>query len=146
MGIIAATATFTPSGDMHRFVDLYVQVMLFAKVQRAQAVVVEEAKSICPELTGELRNSIMAGEIVNEGQRIIGPVLATAGHSSFVEFGTGLRGVGTYPYPLPQEGVPFTGSWIYNYRDPNWIGMPSRAFLRPALDIARARVLAEFQS
>ena len=48
MSIIAATATFTPSGDMHRFVDLYVQVKLFAKVQRAQAVVVEEAKAICP--------------------------------------------------------------------------------------------------
>lgn len=146
MSIIAATAHFVPNGDMHRFVDLYVQVKLFAKVQRSQAVVVEEAKGICPSVTGELHDSIMAGEIVNDGQRIIGPVLATAPHAAFVEFGTGIRGAGTYPYPLPQEGVPFTGSWVYDFRNQGWIGMPAQPYLRPALDIARAAVLAEFQS
>lgn len=131
---------------MRRFVDLYVQVKLFAKVQRAQEVVVEEAKTVCPVDTGELVSTIQAGEIVNDGNRIIGPVMATSGHAAFVEFGTGIRGSGTYPYPLPQAGVPFTGSWIYDYKSQGWIGMPSQPYLRPALDIARARVLTEFQA
>ncbi len=145
MSIIAATATFTPNGDMHRFVDLYVQVVLFAKVQHSQEIVVEEAKAACPVDTGELQSSIMAGEITNEGQRIVGPVVASAPHAAFLEFGTGLRGVGTYPYPLPQENVPRTGNWQYDYRNVGWVGMPSQSFLRPALDTARAQVLAEFE-
>jgi hypothetical protein len=130
---------------MRRFVDLYVQVKLFAKVQRAQAVVVEEAKAACPVGTGELQSSIAAGEIVDDGKRIVGPVLASAPHAAFLEFGTGLRGMGTYPYPLPQENVPYSGSWIYDYRNVGWVGMASQAYLRPALDISRQRVLAEFE-
>jgi HK97 gp10 family phage protein len=114
-------------------VDLYVQVKLFAKVQRSQAVVVEEAKAICPVDTGELRDSIIAREIVNDGQRIIGAVVATAGHAAFVEFGTGARGAAS------------AGAGPFSYTM-SWPGMVAQPYMRPALDIARGGVLAEFQS
>jgi hypothetical protein len=144
-GIITATAKFTP-GDTSRVLDLFVQVKLFAKVQRSQAVVVEEAQRLAPNVTGELVASIAPGPITNEGYRLTGTVVAASGHAGFVEFGTGLTGSGTYPYPLPQEGVPITGSWIYDYKNQNWVGMVAQPYLRPALDVARTAILGEFQS
>ena len=118
---------------MHRFVDLYVQVKLFAKVQRAQAVVVEEAKAICPVDTGDLRDSIVALEIVNDGQRIIGAVAATMPYAAYVCFGTGARGAAS------------AGAGPFSYTL-SWPGMVAQPYMRPALDVARAGVLAEFQS
>ena len=132
MSLIAATAVFTPSGDLHRFIDVYVQVKLFPKVQRAQAVVVEEAKAICPVDTGDLRDSIVARAIRDEGQRIIGPVAATMPYAAFVEFGTGRRGAES------------AGAGPFQY-SMSWPGMAAQPYLRPALDVARASVLAEFQ-
>ena len=146
MSILAATATFKPSESLARFADLYVQVRLFAAVQRAQGVIVEEARAVCPIETGELFESIGSGEIVDANHQLTGPVVADCPHAAFVEFGTGLRGAGTYPYPLPQEGVPFTGSWVYDFRNQGWVGMPSQPYLRPALDTARDQVLQEFKA
>lgn len=144
-GIITATATFTP-GNVRGVLDLIVQVKLYAKVQRAQQIVTDEAKTLCPAITGELRDSIAPGDIINADDRVTGQVVASAGHAAFVEFGTGLKGSGTYPYPLPQENVPITGSWTYDYKGQGWIGMPSQPFLRPALDTARAAILGEFRA
>jgi hypothetical protein len=145
-GILAATATFKPSESMARWVDLYVQVRLFAAAQKAQGVVVVEAQATCPVVTGDLQSKIQPGEIIIGGGRIVAPVVSDSDHAPFVEFGTGLRGAGTYPYALPQEGVPFTGSWVYDFRNQGWVGMPSQPYLRPALDTARDQVLQEFKS
>jgi hypothetical protein len=79
-----------------------------------------------------------------KGQRVTGTVSYTSGHASFVEFGTGIIGSGTYPYPLPQEGVPFTGSWVYDYKHQNWKGMYARPYLRPALDLNQSAIVALF--
>lgn len=144
MSIITARSTFTPAGDVRRLVDLFVMVKVFAGVKRVQAIVVEDAQAHAPTLTGELASSIHALEPVDDGKQITGGVVAEADHAGFVEFGTGLAGAGTYPYPLPTEGVPITGSWIYDYKNQNWPGMVARPYLRPALDTARSRALQEF--
>jgi hypothetical protein len=144
MSIVSAVALFTP-GDTRRALDIYVQVSLFAKVRRAQQIVVDEAKSICPIRTGELAESIHAVEPEIADNQIVGRIVADAPHAAFVELGTGLRGAGTYPGPLPQQGVPITGSWVYDYRNQGWPGMPSQPYMRPALDLARSAVLAELQ-
>lgn len=138
-----ATASFTP-GDPRRYVELVVVVKIFARVRRAQGIVVDHARALVPVASGGLQNSIVALEPVDTFQEIIGEVVATAGHASFVEFGTGLRGAGTYPFPLPKEGVPITGSWVYDYKRQNWVGMPASPFMRPALDMARGAVLEGF--
>ena len=69
---------------------------------------------------------------------------ATAPYAAFVEYGTGLRGAGTYPYELPSEGVPYTGSWVYDYKRQNWQGHAAQPFMRPALDTARPEIRAIF--
>lgn len=131
MPLIAATATFTPAGDAKRLLDLYLMVQVFAGVRKAQAAVVEEAKTICPVDTGELRDSIAAQEPTDDGHQITGEVAALAGHAGYVEFGTGRRGAES------------AGAGPYDYTM-SWPGMVAQPYLRPALDSARAAVLGGF--
>ncbi len=143
--ILFATSTFTPGASPRAVLEVRILAMVFGRVRRAQRLVVEHARANVPVVSGELQSSIEALEPVDTFQEIIGEVVATAGHAAFVEFGTGLRGVGTYPYPLPKEGVPITGSWVYDYKKQQWVGMPANPFMRPALDMARAEITAEFR-
>lgn len=144
--IVSATAQFKPIADLNRFIDTYVGVRVFVAVGKAQEVVVTEARGNVPVITGELRESIHKIEPRMEtGQRVVGSVVADAAHAAFVEFGTGVRGRGTYPYDLPQSGVPYTGRWIYDYRHINWRGMPARPYMRPALDSGRGAILGAFK-
>lgn len=143
--ILFATASFTPGMSPRAILDVVVLVKLFAGVKKAQRVVVGHARDLVSVDSGELQQSIEALEPYDTMQEIVGEVVASAGHAAFVEFGTGLRGVGTYPFPLPKDGVPFTGSWVYDYKKQNWIGMPARPFMRPSLDLSRAEVLEELK-
>jgi hypothetical protein len=47
-------------------------------------------------------------------------------HIAFIEYGTGVKGDGTYAHDLPQSNIPFTGSWVYDFRYKerhiHWIG------------------------
>ncbi len=98
-----------------------------------------------PVDTGELVSS-GGRETQWKGQRVTGSVSYTSPHASFVEFGTGIIGSGTYPYPLPQEGVPITGSWIYDYAHRNWHGHAAQPYLRPALDMNQGSIVQLFGS
>jgi HK97 gp10 family phage protein len=122
------------------------RVAVQLSVEQSCELIADEARSICPVDTGELRDSIVVVPPVVEGSTVVGGVAATAGHAAFVEFGTGLRGMGTYPGPLPQEGVPFTGSWVYDYKHQKWVGHASQSFMRPAVDAARDRIKGIFVS
>lgn len=131
MSLIAAKSTFTPK-DPRRARELIVHVKLFAKVRAAQSVVLEEARNHVAVDTGDLKDSIAAGEITDDGNRITGTVVATADHAGYVEFGTGRRGAGS-------SGA---GPFSYNL---NWPGMRAQPYMRPALDTARDKVLSEFK-
>lgn len=113
-------------------------------VTKATDLVASEARSLCPVDTGELQGSI-GSQVALVGPLVEGTVFATAPHAAFVEFGTGLIGSGTYPFALPQAGVPFTGSWVYDFRGRGWKGMPAKPYMRPALDGAQGAVLGFFR-
>ena len=139
-----ASSTFTPV-DLSRLMQRLVPVMVEA-VNEAVGIVVDEARSIAPNDSGDLVSNIGAGTIELTGSVVSGSVVSASAHAGFVEFGTGLRGRGTYPYDLPTENVPITGSWIYDYKNQQWIGMESQPYLRPALDTARPAILQAFAS
>jgi hypothetical protein len=80
--------------------------------------------------TGELKDS-GGTEVTWIGQVVKGQVYYTAGHAGYVEFGTGLRGAGSL------------GAGPFAY-DPEWPGMVAQPYLRPALDVGRARIIASF--
>ena len=118
---LQATATFT-FADPESVVRSYIVPRIMAAVDRAEDVVVQEAQSIVPVLSGELGASISKDPVIDTGSQVIGIVAARAHHAQFVEFGTGLRGMGTYPWDLPTSGVPITSSWQYDYRHTGWVG------------------------
>ena len=139
---LRATPTFR-AGDWSRFEAALVP-RLTAAAREAAGVVLAESQTLVPRRTGELAES---GHVGSQwiGQHVQSFVTYSAPHAAFVEFGTGLRGTGTYPYPLPQTGVPITGDWHYDYKGQNWPGMVSHAYLRPALDNGRAAALDAFR-
>jgi HK97 gp10 family phage protein len=120
------------------------QAVILATEQSCD-LILEEAQAICPVDSNELHDSGMRSVRTEENQAV-GTVAFTAPHAAFVEFGTGIRGMGTYPGPLPTEGVPFTGAWVYDYKHQNWIGHAAQPYLRPAVDIARERVQGIYAS
>lgn len=93
-----------------------------------------KAQEYAPVQSGELRDGIVVEHIVDEPEKQVYAVISTAPHAAFVEYGTGLRGEAAPHPPLPAEGVPITGSWIYDYRGQNWAGMAAQPSMRPAYD------------
>ncbi len=114
---------------------------LVAAVQEGCEAVTAEAKALCPVDTGELQASIHVASVELVGTVVTGSVVADAPHACFQEFGTGLRGEGTYPWPLPTSGIPYTGAWRYDWRGQGWQGFQSHVFMRPALDGAHGAIV-----
>lgn len=107
-----------------------------AGVTNLANAIFETSQELVAVDTGELKAS-GAVEVNQSGNEVSAEVSYGTNHAMFSEFGTGIRGEGTYPYDLPQEGVPITGSWIYDYKKQNWKGHPSQPYLRPAFEAHR---------
>jgi hypothetical protein len=138
---IRANVTFQ-AGNFARLEAIIVP-RIIAAVDQATELVLGVSQQLVPVDTGELVSS-GGRETQWKGQRVTGTVSYSSPHASFIEFGTGIIGSGTYPYELPREGVPFTGSWVYDYKHQNWQGMPARPYLRPALDQSQGGIIAAF--
>lgn len=130
MSLIKATAKadFT---NTHEFF-LNVKSKIASAVIRSQEILLQEAVALVPVDTGELQASIRTVPPTDDGEMVTGQVEATADHAGYVEFGTGVRGSAS------------AGADHRHTYDPTWPGMPAQPFLRPALDVARARILQEF--
>lgn len=107
---------------------------LKAGVSEAAMLMQQEAVTLAPRDTGALAEGIVAVQTVDEPERQVIEVRSTAPHAQFVEYGTGLRGSGTYPGELPASGVPITGSWVYDYKNQGWQGQVAQPYFRPAYD------------
>lgn len=148
--IVAASYRLMLRADAGRFVETKIRAGVRKGVESTCKRAKELAQHHCPVRSGELQGSIDY-QIQELDKAIKGIVYAGAEHAGFVEFGTGIKGAGTYPGPLPQAGVPITGSWIYDYKKQNWIGMPAHPYMRPAYEevrgemkeIVRSEVMAE---
>ena len=139
---IRATAEFRP-GNIGA-IEQAITSRVLAAVQASAELVESAAVSLVPVRSGSLRDSIGRSTELR-GLQVIGFVFANAPHAAFVEYGTGLRGSASPHGALPEQGVPITGSWIYDYRGVGWIGMPAQPFMRPAIDGARPAVLDAFR-
>lgn len=73
-------------------------------INMATAVVSGRAKVLAPVDTGHLRASIHPKKAEVQGDEITGAVVAGAEHAIYVEFGTGIRGNGSYPEKYVRKG------------------------------------------
>ena len=105
------------------------QKEVYSAVSQATALVEGSAKSGCAVDTGALRRSIHM-RVVEQSHRVIGIVYTSMEHAPYVEFGTGQRGKGSYPY---EKGLTLA-------YDPNWTGQVAQPFMVPALLTNRIRI------
>jgi len=139
---IRASADFKP-GNIAA-IEQAITKRAIAAVTQGTQVVETAAKTLVPRDTGELAGSI--GSVVTlTGRTVVGTIYAAAKHAAFVEYGTGLIGQANPHGPLPQTGVPFTGRWIYDYKNQQWQGMPAQPYMRPALDQSGPAILGAFR-
>ena len=143
---LKAKAVF--SGKNFAVFETALVAKLLVGAEAAANVVLGEADANCPR--GETGDLAASGKVtltaMVKSQHVTSYVSYDAPYAAFVEFGTGTRGRGTYPYALPQTGVLITGAWIYAYRDGTWVGFHARPYLRPALDSGRAGALDAFKA
>lgn len=82
---------------------------------KATSLVHAQAKTLAPVDKGNLRGSIHQ-EVKQNAQIITGRVFTNVQYAPYVEFGTGSKGTGTYPYKI--DGLNLS------YRDTPWVYTP----------------------
>lgn len=85
------------------------------KMVQATKVVHAQAKALAPVDTGNLAGSIRM-EVKKNGGNMEGRVFTNVQYAPYVEFGTGSKGSGTYPYDI--KGLSLS------YRDTPWVFTP----------------------
>lgn len=81
---------------------------------------------------GRLKSSIHMQPTKKEGNKYIGKVYTNVYYAPFVEFGTGQRGTGSYPYASELD-------FGLTYRS-DWAGMVAQPFMYPAAKSGRKYV------
>ena len=92
-------------------------------MNKATTIVHGQAKVLAPRDTGVLASSIHM-EVKQRGKTIQGRVYTNVQYAPFVEFGTGVRGTGSYPYEI-------NGLKLEYKKD--WAGMKAQPYMYPAL-------------
>lgn len=98
--------------------------------------VLNTAKDLCPVDTGRLKNSIKTKNKKYKNNVSI-TIYTNVHYAPYVEFGTGIRGAGSYPYE-DEIGVDLK----YGIRN----GQVAQPFLYPALKLNEDDILREFKN
>lgn len=118
-----------------RRVDNISKVDLYDAVIKATNIVHSTAKLLAPTDTGNLRSSIHQNVSETKG-KIQGSVYTNVQYAPFVEFGTGIKGNGTYPYKLKSGTLTYRNTpWVYNNGDEFVYtkGQKAQPYMYPAL-------------
>ena len=76
-----------------------------------------QAKELCVVNNGDLRGSIHP-EVKEKNDTVYGRVYTTKEYAPYVEFGTGPKGQGTYPYEIKGLSLKYrTTKWCYTKDD-----------------------------
>ena len=92
-------------------------------MNKCLAIVEASAKTLCPVDSGALRSSIHVRPAKLTGKQLEGVVYTSKEYAMYVEFGTGKRGKGSFPYALD-------GALSY---DSEWAGQIAQPYMTPAL-------------
>lgn len=106
-----------------------------------------QAKLLCPVDKGDLRGSIHP-EVKEVGKTVYGRVYTSKEYAPYVEFGTGPRGNGTYPYKIKGFTLKYRDTkWCYSSTDEDgntifiWTkGQKAQPFMFPALEMNKKHI------
>ncbi len=110
---------------------------LKSAVNKATQLVHGQAKALAPADTGLLRESIHM-QVKDTGKAVEGRVYTNTEYAAYVEFGTGIKGNGTYPYKVEGLSLEYKDKgWAYYDEDKGeWIytkGQKAQPYMYPAL-------------
>lgn len=116
-------------------------------MDKAVLMVHSQAKLLAPVDTGDLAGSIHFNTVV-KGTEIIGKVYTNKVYAPFVEFGTGIKGNGTYPnkkIKLTYRSTP----WVYTPNDGEDFyyteGQVAQPYMYPAIKQNEKKIKAMFK-
>ena len=120
-----------------RILNNTAEMDLTEKMTKATSLVHGQAKLLAPVDTGDLAGSIRQ-EVKKSVDKLTGRVFTNKTYAVYVEFGTGSKGSGTYPYKIKGESLKYRGtSWVYTpdggetfYRTNGQVAQP---YMYPAL-------------
>lgn len=106
-----------------------------------------QAKTLAPVDKGNLKGSIHP-KVITQGKTIIGKIYTNLSYAPFVEFGTGIKGNGTYPnknisltyHSTPWVYTPDEGETFY-YTE----GQVAQPYMYPALKRNEKKIKAMFK-
>lgn len=106
-------------------------------MNEATKLVHGQAKDLAPVDTGDLAGSIHM-QVKDTGKAIEGRVYTNKEYAAYVEFGTGIKGNGTYPYQVEGLSLEYRDKgWAYFDEDKGeWIytkGQEAQPYMYPAL-------------
>lgn len=105
-------------------------------MRKAVKFVHAQAKTLCPVDTGQLRASIHM-EVNQKLKTIEGRVYTNVQYAPYVEFGTGSKGNGSYPYKIKGLSLSYKDkSWVYTPDGENFYrtnGQRAQPYMYPAL-------------
>ena len=110
---------------------------LRSAVNEATKLVHGQAKELAPVDTGNLGGSIHM-QVKEKGDEMQGRVYTNLEYDAYVEFGTGIKGNGTYPYNVEGLSLKYKDKgWAYFDEDKGeWIytkGQEAQPYMYPAL-------------
>lgn len=132
-----ATVTVKNVGRLIQRLNKIADMDLKEKMVQATKVVHAQAKSLAPVDTGNLAGSIHQ-EVKKKAENLEGRVFTNVQYAPYVEFGTGIKGNGSYPYEVEGLNLSYRdSSWVYTpdggetfYRTKGQVAQP---FMYPAL-------------
>ena len=118
-------------------------------MNKATQLVHGQAKALAPADIGQLRGSIHM-QVKDTGKQIQGRVYTNVEHAPYVEFGTGIKGNGTYPYTIKDLKLEYKNKgWAYYDEDKGeWIytkGQKAQPYMYPALNMHKKTIKAIFK-
>lgn len=118
-----ATVTIKNIDRLTQRLNKIANMELKKTMRDATKVVHAQAKELAPVDTGNLAGSIHQ-EVKVKGENLEGRVFTNVEYAPYVEFGTGVKGNGSYPYDI--EGLDLA------YKE-DWAGMVAQPYMYPAL-------------
>lgn len=123
---------------------------LLDTMNKATALVHGQAKDLAPVDKGQLAGSIHM-KVAKKGNGFEGRVYTNVEYAPFVEFGTGVKGDGTYPYKIEGLSLEYRDKgWAYFDEDEGeWIytkGQEAQPYMYPALNDHKKTIKRMFQN
>ena len=123
---------------------------VLSAMNKATTLVHGQAKMRAPADTGNLRASISM-KVTKNNNKIQGRVYTNVNYAPFVEFGTGIKGDGSYPYKVTGLNLTYKDKpWVYTpdggetfYRTEGHVAQP---YMYPALKENEKTIKAMFKN